>query len=91
MRRNRWDRFSWFGFRRVLKGIDFEGLQQLGAMPGQLLSGTSSTIGDIEAMLMMSLRTTERGNAQTMKFKNADRWHQVPLQEVDHWLDKVAR
>lgn len=85
----RWDRFSWFGFRRVLTGTDAEGLQKLGVMPTQLVSGTASTIGDIEALLMLSLGTTERGNAQTMKFKNADRWHQVPLDEVGYWLDRL--
>lgn len=88
--KDKWDRFSWFGFRRILMDTDQEGLQLLGTMPDQLLSGTSSTIGDIEALLMMSLGTIERGNTQTMKFKNADRWHQLPLLKVGYWLEKVG-
>lgn len=89
--RDRWDRFSWFGFRRVKTSADGNGLQQLGEMPKQLVSGTTHTIRDIEALLMMSLGTVERGNAHTMKFANADRWHQIQRHEVDHWLDKVGR
>ncbi len=86
---DKWDRFSWFGFRRVLSGTDADGLQMLGTMPKQLVSGTASTIGDIEALLMLSLGTVERGNTQTMKFKNADRWDQVQRHEVDHWLRRL--
>ena len=58
-------------------------------MPTQLVSGTASTIGDIEALLMLSLGTTERGNTQTMKFKNTNRWEQVPLDMVGYWLDRL--
>jgi hypothetical protein len=36
-----WDRFSWFGFRRVLKGKDDDGLQKLGKMP----TAKSSVLG----------------------------------------------
>jgi hypothetical protein len=88
---DRWDRFSWFGFRRIKVAKETNGLQKLGAMPSQLVSGTSSTIGDIEALMMVTLGTVERGNAQTMKFKNADRWEQVPLDRVDHWMARVGR
>lgn len=87
--KNCWDRFSWFGFRRVKNATDDNGLQQLGVMPKQLLSGTTNTIRDIEALLMMSLGTIERGNAHTMKFANADRWHQIPLHDADWWLDRI--
>ena len=87
---DRWDRFSWFGFRRVLKRRDGDGLNLLGQMPEQLLTGTSSTIGDVEALLMLTLGTVERGNRQTMKFKNADRWHQIPRDETDYWLSRIA-
>lgn len=85
-----WDRFSWFGFRRVLKGRDTDGLQQLGAMPRQLVTGTASTIGDIEALLMHTLGTVGLGNKNSMRFKNADRWEQVPEYETDDWLDRVG-
>lgn len=86
---DKWDRFSWFGFRRVLGTPTAEGLQPLGKMPVSLLSGTANTIGDIEALLMHSLGTVERGNAQKMRFRNADRWAQVPLDEVGYWLDRL--
>lgn len=87
--RDRWDRFSWFGFRRVKSATDRLGLQLLGDIPGQLVSGTTHTIRDIEALLMMSLGTVERGNAHSMKFTNADRWHQIPRHEVDYWLGRL--
>lgn len=37
---------------------------------------------------MTVLGTTQRGNTHTMKFTNAERWHQIAHQ-VDHWVDKV--
>ena len=39
---------------------------------------------------MMTLGTVGLGNVQSAKFKNADRWWQVPLDEREHWLDRVG-
>lgn len=52
--RGKWDRFSWFGFRRVLNGLA-DGTRDLGAVPLYPRSDSASTIGDIEALLIQSL------------------------------------
>lgn len=88
--RDSWDRFSWFGFKRVQKGKDGQGLQNLGQMPTSLLSGSDDMIGDVEALLMLSLGTVRRGNKQTMKFKNAAQWEQVPLDACERFLQLVS-
>ena len=81
-----WDRFSWFGFRRVLTGYDAAGLHKLGAFPTSHLSGSDSTIGDIEALLITTLGTRGIGNIQQAHFKNADQWEQIRQSEVDRYL-----
>ena len=56
-----WNRFSWFGFCRVLKSVNEVGVRNLGKMPSQLLTNSEDTIGDIEALLIMSLRPPRVG------------------------------
>jgi hypothetical protein len=87
----RWDRFSWFGFRRVLTGCDPDGTRKLGKVPTRLLTESRWTIGDIEALLIQSLGTQHRGNRQEMRFAAAQRWTQVMLHEADEYLAKVQR
>lgn len=84
-----WDRFSWFGFRGVLKATEPDGIQTLGSMPKELLASTSNTIRDVEALLMMTLGTVALGNVQSAKFTNADRWWQVPLDETEKWISRI--
>ena len=48
--KGQWDRFSWFGFRRVLKGKDEDGLQKLGKMPTGQWVKPKTIIKDLEAM-----------------------------------------
>ncbi len=86
----KWDRFSWFGFRRVLLTTE-GGLRQLGAAPKQLLTESKWTIGDIEALLIQSLGTQHRGNRQEMRFAAAQPWTQVILGEVPHYLARVGK
>ena len=51
-------------------------------MPQTLLTDSRSTIGDIEALLMVALGTTKRGNTLTMKFKGAEQWEQIAKDET---------
>lgn len=89
--RGAWDRFSWFGFRRVLSGCETDGTRKLGAVPAKLLAESKWTIGDIEALMIQSLGTHKRGNALQMRFAAAQRWTQVMRHEVDEYLAKVTR
>lgn len=88
--RQRWDRFSWFGFRRVLAGQLTDGTQRLGIMPERLLTNSQRTIRDIEALLIEALGTYRTGNRQQMKFASAECWYQVPRHDQDHYLDKLT-
>jgi len=88
--KDNWDRFSWFGFRGVLSTCDANGLMRLGKMPQTLLTDSRSTIGDIEALLMVTLGTTKRGNTLTMKFKGADRWEQIAKDETQTYYRLIA-
>ena len=84
-----WDRFSWFGFRRVLIGRDDNRLQQLGKVPERLLTNSNATIGDIEALLIQTLGTYRLGNTQQMNFAAAERWEQVRRDQEDAYLDRL--
>jgi hypothetical protein len=85
-----WERFSWFGFRRVLAGRDPDRLQRLGKVPERLLANSEATIDDIEALLIQTLGTYALGNVQQMRFASADRWEQVRQDEVDLYFDRVG-
>ncbi|MDQ3673252.1 MAG: GIY-YIG nuclease family protein [Gemmatimonadota bacterium] len=85
-----WDRFSWFGFRRVLKHVNGAGVNSLGASPKQLLTDTADTIGDIEALLIQALGTQRRGNWQEMTFAAARHWDQLTPSDSDIYLGRVA-
>lgn len=83
-----WDRFSWFGFKRVLKIPNKDGLQPLAEMPQVRITDPWKIIGDVEALLIKSMAL--RNKAQ-MKFTNADEWIQIKIDEAQHYLEKVAR
>ena len=86
-----WDRFSWFGFRRVLKGCDGDGLRNLGKVPKTLVTNSESAIRDIEALLIMSLGTHTRGNINQMQFAAATHWLQVQHHEIEMYVEKARR
>ena len=88
-RRHTWDRFSWFGFRRVLEGREPDGTRRLGQVPAKLLSNSESTIGDIEALLIQCLGTYRTGNRQQMRFVSADHWTQIRQDEWDTYRNRV--
>lgn len=88
--RDRWDRFSWFGWRGVLSSKDEDGLRHLRVVPGKLLTDSSSTVADIEALLIFSLGTRHLGNSKNENFAAALEWKQVWWHQRDHYLNKVA-
>jgi len=81
-----WNRFSWFGFCRVLQGADEEGLRRLSALANVAFNQPATVIGDLEALLIRSMGLRNRAN---MKFANEERWEQVQRDEVDHYLGKL--
>jgi hypothetical protein len=60
---DRWERFSWFGFRAVSSARLADGTSALRALPKAPRADSRSAIADIEALLIQSLGTHHRGNA----------------------------
>jgi hypothetical protein len=87
----KWDRFSWFGFRRVLTRTFPDGTRDLGKVPSRLLTDSRSTIGDIEALLIQSLGVHHRGNKHQERFASAEHWEQVMAHEVDAYLRRLIK
>ena len=80
-----WQRFSWFGFRRVRVLPYPDGTQSLQAPKKNLVADTRETIADVEALLIQALGTHKRGNRREMRFGLAERWEQVPVHERDRY------
>lgn len=76
--RNKWDRFSWFGFRQVLRTTD-KGLCRLKELPKVSLGSPDDAIADMEALLIKALGLAD--NINNMSFKSAEQWTQVRLHE----------
>ena len=57
----RWDRFSWFGFRRVRKRVFGTALGASALSQKYPRADSASTIGDIEALLIQSLGVVPQG------------------------------
>lgn len=66
-----------------------DGTRSLGKVPAKLLTESKWTIGDIEALMIQSLGTQKRGNAQEMRFAAAEKWTQVMSHEAEEYLEKV--
>jgi hypothetical protein len=83
---DQWDRFSWFGFCKVLERTDQDGLHELRKMPLTAASDPNENIKDVEALLIraMGLR-----NIAQSKFSDADEWTQVKLDEVDMYSARI--
>jgi len=87
-----WDRFSWFGFSRVLPARPYaDGTKALGKVRDKLLTGSKWAIRDIEALLIQSLGTQHRGNGLQMRFAHGEHWEQVMAHEVDHYLGRLTK
>lgn len=82
-----WDRFSWFGFRKVLQATDEHGLQQLKAMPALNSLQVPSIIRDSEAMLQRALGPA--GNSNFTNFASAEEWTQVKREEREALFAKL--
>lgn len=87
----KWDRFSWFGWRGVLEGADSRGLRNLRKMPKHLLTNSTSTVNDIEALLIYCFGTRQAGgNGKNETFAAALQWEQVFADEREKYLGRIA-
>lgn len=81
-----WDRFSWFGFRRVLKGTDKYGLQKLGKLAAAKSVDLASVIKDLEALVLKAMSVR---NANDSHFTAGKKWEQVMLREIDKYFERL--
>jgi hypothetical protein len=92
LHRDRWDRFSWFGFCPVLQGRPYaDGTLALGKVRDRLLTDSRWAIRDLEALVIQSLGTQHRGNSLQMRFAQAERWEQVMGHEADRYLGRLKK
>lgn len=77
----KWDRFSWFGFNPVGATPDKDGVLSLNQPRRNVTDNTSTTIGDLEALLIAVVGP--KLNQQKMRFDEAERWEQIGQWEWD--------
>lgn len=82
-----WDRFSWFGFCKTLKGKDKHGLCRIKKMAEVSFGTSGKAIGDIEALLIKAMGLS---NVAQMNFAAAEEWTQVERDEVDKYMARVT-
>jgi hypothetical protein len=81
-----WDRFSWFGFRRILKGKDDRRLQKLGKMPTAKSVSPRVVIKDLEALVLKAMAVQ---NANDSHFNIGKKWEQVKLDEIEKYTSRL--
>lgn len=83
-----WDRFSWFGFRRVRATNDDFGIYPLGvSVRGKQSMSVSSgaAIGDIEALVIKAFGLK---NIRPAVFRGKVEWKQLTRDKAEHFLEK---
>lgn len=82
-----WDRFSWFGFKAVLKATDNKGHCVLKELANVSMGSAGTMIGDMEALLIKAMGLS---NKSDMKFWAADEWQQVKRLELQHYYTRLG-
>jgi hypothetical protein len=83
---NKWNRFSWFGFKQVLKGTDDHGLCKLKELAELSVGDPKTVVRDVEALLVRAMGLS---NIAQPKFSSAEEWFQVELHERKTYFEKV--
>lgn len=81
-----WDRFSWFGFRRVLEAAE-DGIHRLAKIAKVVPGNPSSVITDVEALLIRSMGLR---NINQTNFVQAEEWTQVKAHETGDYIEKTS-
>lgn len=85
--RDGWDRFCWFGFRRVLSSRDERRLWRLANASELAVGDLNSVIGDMEALLIKALGCPS--NVANMNFPRGEEWCQIKAHESATFLRRV--
>lgn len=82
----KWDRFSWYGFKRALTGRNTVGLSDLGQMASARMVQNRLMIAELEALLIHAMGLQ---NIRQTRFPQAERWVQVKDHERADYLEKL--
>lgn len=82
-----WDRFSWFGFKQILRRRDAEGLCELKPLASQTVGSPTDAVRDMEALLIQL--HNPRGNRSKMTFRRADEWTQILWDQRSMYLERL--
>jgi hypothetical protein len=82
-----WNRFSWFGFRRVLNRKDRNRINELAALARGQGMNSATVIRDVEALLIKAMGL--QNNIAQMKFHSASEWLQIKRHEAETLLNKL--
>jgi hypothetical protein len=85
--KEKWDRFSWFGFRPLLGQKSSLGILELGDPEIDISEDTNTTIGDLEALLIRAIGP--KRNSVFMNFKDAEKWTQIEYYQTDTYLQRL--
>ena len=83
---DKWNRFSWFGFRRVLGGADEHGFKNLANVPEAQNVAPATVIRDIEAVLIKAMGLS---NINKMNIGRAKEWKQIRSTEEKSYMDRL--
>lgn len=84
--RNRWDRFSWYGFRKVGRGRNRLGLPELSEMALMKRVVQRQMIREMEALLIHAMGLY---NIRRDPFPAGEEWTQIRRDEKDAYLQKL--
>jgi len=82
----KWNRFSWFGFRRDLAGKDENGFNRLADVAETQNVAPKTVIKDIEAVLIKAMGLS---NIRKMNIEKAKEWTQIKTSEQKTYIDKL--
>lgn len=83
-----WNRFSWFGFNRVLKSHDERGIKYMASDKGRSVGTTHNVIREMEALLIKALGLPS--NLAATKFPGGCEWRQVKIKERNRLVERVC-
>lgn len=86
--RDKWDRFSWFGFHPIGSPDPRSRILQLNQPDENLTDDTRTTIGDLEALLIRSIGP--KRNTAYPGFQGAEEWTQIDYEEQEKYIGRLG-
>ena len=85
--KDKWNRFSWFGFRQDLARKDDNGFNELRDVAETKIVAPKAVIKDIEAVLIKAMGLS---NINKMNIGRAKEWTQIKSIEEASYIEKIS-